>query len=225
MKVKQYLFTLSILLLTIITSTTVLRSDLVQNAQAESPVPTGTVDTIWNKNNNNYPTTSKKPNDNLKSLLQEHALMGGILFSNRYDNTPAFNAAFQTAEKNTTDLNQEIGSLYGTSAQNEFLPMWKNHITLLLMYTDALHNNDQRLQERANNGLDDFSNSFTSFANRYTRTNADIKSMIQQHIELEKAIIEAHAQDNYDAQYTQMHQAFQQAGDLADALVNVNATQ
>jgi hypothetical protein len=155
----------------------------------------------------------------LQSLLQEHAVVAAQVTVNRYDNRPEFEASRQLAEQNAQLLTEEVGRLYGQDVQGEFLELWKRHLVLFVQYTDALKNNDQNLKNQTVSELNEFADELSHLlAEKTGLPREDIRQELQKHVELEQAVIDAHAAGAYNTQYQKMHEGHEHAGMMADKL-------
>lgn len=157
----------------------------------------------------------------LRSLLQEHALGAATVFINRFDGSPAYQASYDAAAQNSQAIADLIGTYYGNDAENTFLPLWKSHIDLLVQYTDAVKNNDGNAKQQALDGLNNVTDQMVSFLNQQDQSlpTDTLRSLLTDHIHMEQSIIDAHAAGDYASQFTQMHQAFVNAGDAADQIM------
>ncbi len=164
------------------------------------------------------PTASPSAQITLRSLLQEHAVVGAVAFISRYKNSPDSQALSQQVNQNTNTLADFVSSQSGLQARNQFIPLWTEHIDALNAYVDAVKANNGTQKMVSLNRLYRFELNFTNFLMQYDNTldkNAVLSGM-SQHMTLETAIIEAYARNNYDLAYTQMHNAYVAAGTMAD---------
>lgn len=165
----------------------------------------------------------------LRTLLEQHATVGAMAFIARYDQSPDVEQLKQQVDDNTQQLTQLLGQLYGPDNQGQFQDLWNTHIDLLGQYTDAVRNNDDNQKQEAVQGLDDFVNNISNFFTQNDQTaQPQLARLFQMHIDDEKGIIDAHAQNDQMQQQMLMQQAPMHADMIADAIsqfaINNNLT-
>lgn len=185
----------------------------VQAVIVINPTPTVTV-----VQSNDTAIIRQDARGKLGTLFKIHATLAGLATVYQYDANPAFSAAQQLSDQNTNEILGQIEKIYGTSIKNQFALLWQQHMDLFLQYADALKNNDSMRKGQIQNQLATLSNSMASLFSQ-SASSQDIQAVLQQHFNLERSVIEAHAGGNYSLQYAQMDQATEQAAQLANVLV------
>jgi hypothetical protein len=99
-------------------------------------------------------------------------------------------AAVAALDTNTTDLGTAIGSIYGASAQQQFLTMWRAHIGFFVNYTKGLATKDSALVAQSQSQLAGYQQQFGAFLGSATGLPAAaVSADLQGHIQtLEDAI-------------------------------------
>ena len=98
--------------------------------------------------------------------------------------------AVKALDKNTVDLGDAIGSVYGADARTAFLKLWRAHIGFFVEYTKGLATNDKQLVASAQAKLANYKQDFADFLGSATGLPATaVASDLQGHITtLEDAI-------------------------------------
>ena len=90
----------------------------------------------------------------LNGLLQEHAYLATLATGAALQGRTAdFQAAGAALDGNSVDLSKAIGSIYGSGAEQAFLPLWRKHIGFFVDYTTGLATKDKPKQDKAVNDL------------------------------------------------------------------------
>ncbi len=164
-------------------------------------------------------TSYKDPRDNwsfqariddkgeLKDMLREHAVIGGMTYVHMYDQNSDADTYQQKVHNNTQRLTDWVGKAMGPNKKDEFRSLWQHHIDLLVMYASAVKNNNNTDIQNASMNLDETSVQFATFFSKGSNSKDELHSMFQMHIDQEKAIIDAHADGNDD----QMRELFKEA--------------
>ncbi|HWB66589.1 MAG TPA: hypothetical protein VG708_07160 [Mycobacteriales bacterium] len=114
--------------------------------------------------------------------------------------SPQTKAALSALDDNTVGLGKAIGSLYGGSAQQQFLKMWRAHIGFFVTYTAGLAGHDQAMVRQAQGQLANYKRDFARFLGPATGLPAAAVSKdLQGHITTLEAAIKAIVAGNPDA--------------------------
>jgi hypothetical protein len=106
--------------------------------------------------------------------------------------SPQTSGAISALDKNTVDLGDAIGSVYGTDARTAFLKMWRAHIGFFVNYTKGLATNDQKLVASAQAKLANYKKDFADFLGTATGLPATaVAQDLQGHITTLEAAIQA----------------------------------
>ena len=129
----------------------------------------------------------------LTGLLIQHVAQTGAVVQTAVATSltsPQTGGAVKALDKNTVDLGDAIGSVYGADARTAFLKMWRAHIGFFVDYTKGLATNDKKLVSSAQAKLANYKSDFAKFLGTATGLPADaVASDLQGHITtLEDAI-------------------------------------
>lgn len=169
------------------------------------------------------PTTATKAADLrviLNGLEKEHVALASIATKNGFDGRADFAASAASLDENSVKISQAIGSVYGQAAADKFLEIWRSHITFFVNYTVAAKKGDKAGMDKAVSDLGgyiDAISDFLSTANSNLPREA-VKELITQHVTLLKSVVDAHGAADYTKAYTQQNAAYEQIGNIADAL-------
>src|SRR3954451_10151127 len=79
----------------------------------------------------------------LERVLGQHAFLSARLVRLRAADNPGYvDAAVSALARNTQDLAELVGRVYGPDAQATFVPIWESHETSVLNYTRARIDSD-----------------------------------------------------------------------------------
>ncbi|HYM68369.1 MAG TPA: hypothetical protein VEZ44_02130 [bacterium] len=132
----------------------------------------------------------------LNNLLQEHAYLAAMATGAALEGrTDDFKAAAGALDANSVDVSKAIGSVYGTGAEQAFLPLWRKHIGFVVDYTTGLATNDKAKQDKAVTDLVAYTQDFGAFlhsANPNLPVDA-VAGLVKEHVLTLKAVIDAQA--------------------------------
>ena len=130
----------------------------------------------------------------LGGLLGEHAALAALATTKGLDAAPDFKAVAGALDKNSVELADVIGSVYGGSARTEFLKQWRDHIRMFVDYTTATAKKDKAAQDRAVAELGGYTQTFGSFLARATGLPADaVQASLKEHVGQLKSALDAYA--------------------------------
>jgi hypothetical protein len=102
----------------------------------------------------------------LTSQLQEHVYLAGIAVVNGVGNgldSAEFKAAAATLDANSVALADSITSVYGKTAGDQFLALWRKHIGFFVEYTKGQATKDSATANKAKADLDGYRADFGAF--------------------------------------------------------------
>jgi plastocyanin len=100
----------------------------------------------------------------LNGLLQEHVYLAGMATGAATGGRDAeFQAAAGALDMNSVALSKAIGSVYGTAAEEAFLPLWRKHIGFFVDYTQGAASKDQAKKDKAVADLTAYAKDFDAF--------------------------------------------------------------
>lgn len=164
----------------------------------------------------------------LDRLFGEHVMLVAFTTDAALNGRVAEAAAYLSAlDGNSVDLAAVIGSVYGDAAGTAFLALWREHIDLVVAYTQALAGGDTAAADTAVQALLNYTFEFGDFlegANPNLRS-ADVASLIETHILSLKAVIDAqHARDPV-ATYASLREGYGHMDHIALAIASALAEQ
>ena len=139
----------------------------------------------------------------LQSLLKEHVNLSLDVLRNAYNGRSDFDESEAALDKNTVELAETIGSVYGSDAQAEFQKIWRDHIGFFAQHTTGLATNDQELIDLWKENLEQYSQDiadFFSWAIPLVMRDT-IVSGSSEHARLLLESMEAYDRANYDRAY------------------------
>jgi hypothetical protein len=102
----------------------------------------------------------------LTALLKDHEYLAGlavVMGVSAGAESPEFEAAAGALDKNSVQLSEAIGSVYGDAGAKQFLSLWRAHIGFFVDYTLAKATGDTKGTKVALTKLDGYRNDFGAF--------------------------------------------------------------
>ena len=163
----------------------------------------------------------------LDRLLGEHAHLAIAATQKGYAGQPDFKQVAAALDRNSVELADAIGSVYGPDAREEFLnggSKWRDHIGFFVDYTVAKAKNDKAGQKKAVRDLMGYIASFSTFLAKATGLpQPAVEKGITAHVMQLKGQVDAYAAGNHgkSAQLTRDAYAhmFETGDTLAGAIV------
>ncbi len=163
----------------------------------------------------------------LDRLLGEHALLATFAMQKGFAGEEDFKALAGALDQNTVDLGEAIGSVYGDEAEQQFLKMWRDHISFFVDFTVATGKDDQAARKAALDKLAGYRVQFADFLDQATggELPSDAASeALQTHVDQLTAALDQYAAGDYEQAYQTVRDAYAHmfmTGDtLADGIVN-----
>ena len=158
----------------------------------------------------------------LNRLFGEHALLAIAATQSGYSGGKDFRALAKALDRNSVELANAIGSVYGTAARKEFLNgkfMWRDHIKFFVNYTVAKVQKNKPAQKRAVANLQGYIGKFSNFLATATGLpSSALRASITEHVLQLKGQLDAYAAGNYGRSYTITRNAYKHMGMTADTL-------
>lgn len=151
-------------------------------------------------------------------LMGEHAALAAQMIIARYDKRADYSAAKKAVDNNSKLRAQGVESFYGQEARQQFETIWNRHINAFLLYADAKKSGDKTKETEAISQLQSFTEDVTNLlvgSQDRTLFYESAQDYFTQHIQVEKAILDAYAAKNYTQMYSRMHQAYMHATSLS----------
>ena len=162
----------------------------------------------------------------LNRLLGEHAFLASVATTKGLTGAADFNAAAGALDKNSVELADVIGSVYGADARTEFLKQWRDHIRMFVDYTTATAKKDKAGQDRAVAELGGYTKTFGSFLATATGLPpAAVQASLTDHVGQLKAAVDAAAAGKADEAYAKVREAYHHMGMTAETLATAIAKQ
>jgi hypothetical protein len=121
----------------------------------------------------------------LTGFAVQSAVINGISSSNT-------SQALKALDANTVALGKAIGSIYGASADKQFVKLWRAHIGYFVTYTKGLATKNQAMVNKAQTQLAGYRQDFSKFVSSATGLPAAAVSKdLQGHVETLEAAIQA----------------------------------
>jgi hypothetical protein len=161
----------------------------------------------------------------LDRLLAEHAFLTIEQMRSGLIGAPDFAAAAAAVERNSTDVAEAIGSIYGDAAAEPFGEIWRSHIAYLVDYAVALGKGDSAAQQTALEGLAEYRQDLKQFlgdANPGVDL-ADISDALDMHTAQLVEFVLAVNRGDHAAAYAIEREAYPHMFEVGDALAKVIA--
>jgi hypothetical protein len=163
----------------------------------------------------------------LSTLLGEHVSLATQATQAGLRGGKEFPALAASLDRNSVDVANAIGSVYGQKARNQFLNgklLWRDHIKFFVAYTTALAKDDMAGQKRAVGNLMGYVEAFSRFLSTATGLPYPaLKSGITTHVLQLKGQLDAYDRGQYAKTYAltrEAHHHMVMTGEtLADAIV------
>ena len=156
----------------------------------------------------------------LNNALREHVNIAGVALRNVFVEAPDTEAAVASLDANSVKVAGLIGSVYGDQAGEDFLELWRSHITFFANYTAAAREGDSEGMEQAKEDLAGYGKAASEFfagANPNLPAEA-VKPLLEEHRDLVIATIDLIGAGDFDAAYVKLAEAADQVGTIGDAL-------
>ena len=157
----------------------------------------------------------------LNALERQHVDLAAAAVRAGFDGHASFEEVATELDKNSIALADAIGSIYGTSARDQFLTIWRSHIGFFVDYTVAAKAGDTvKMNEAVANltgkYVPEISN-FLATANPNLPREV-VAQLVTQHVLHLKAAVDAYGASDFTASYAKQTEAYNQIGSIADAL-------
>jgi plastocyanin len=162
----------------------------------------------------------------LNKLLAEHVYLAaratGAALAGQ---TSAFEAAAAALDANSVDLSKAIGAAYGPEAEAAFLPLWRNHIGMVVSYTQGLATDDTAKQQKAVADLLQYAQDFGAFLSAANENLPQpvVAELVKGHIVSLKEIPDAQKARDWDRVYRSLRTAIGHKQLIADPLAQATA--
>jgi hypothetical protein len=159
-----------------------------------------------------------------EALLGQHSVLAADLMRSRIRGDDDFvQAANAALGKNTDDMTDLVGQLFGTPTAQAFSPKWSEHIVALFAYAGALANSDDSARKEANEELTEYESELGSFFAGASNGRLDPKAAraaVVQHVRHLTDQADAYAKGDYAAADDLYRMGYQHTYDLGLTLAN-----
>ncbi|MBA3943823.1 MAG: LPXTG cell wall anchor domain-containing protein [Herpetosiphonaceae bacterium] len=159
----------------------------------------------------------------LTNLLNEHVYLAADATNAALGGRDTeFKAAAAALDGNSVDLSKAIGSVYGTDAENAFLPLWRKHIGFFVDYTQGVATKDQAKKDMATKNLIQYGQDFGAFINSANPNlpKQAVADLLAAHVTTLNAVIDAQGSKDYTGAYTNLRAAYAHMPMVANALTD-----
>ena len=164
----------------------------------------------------------------LNALLGEHVILAAAATGAALDGRdPEFKAAASALDGNSVDIARAIGSVYGTDAEQAFLPLWRRHIGFAVDYTVGVATRDAAKQDQAVRDLIAYTQDFGAFLQSANPSlpKAVVADLVKHHVVSLKDVIDAQASRDHTRAYAAQRTATAHMKMIADPLAAAIAQQ
>ena len=157
----------------------------------------------------------------LNVALREHAYLAGAATSAALGGRDAeFKAAAAALDGNSVDVARAIGSVYGTDAEQAFLPLWRRHIGFFVDYTVGVAAKDRTKQDKAVGDLIAYTQDFGAFLQSANPglPKSVVADLVKHHVVTLKDVVDAQAATDHARAFTAVRTAAAHMQMIADPL-------
>jgi hypothetical protein len=148
----------------------------------------------------------------LEQLLGQHAILTVRLTRARLrGDGDLAQSADAALSKNTGDLGDLIGTVYGTEAAEKFEELWFGHVTYLFNYARGVADKDEATKSQARRQLDDYTTSLSQFLEAATKKAAPasvVAAGLRMHVHQLLQQVDAYARGDYDRAFALERQTY-----------------
>ncbi len=156
----------------------------------------------------------------LNGLEQEHVALAADATRAGFDGTKSFTPAAGSLDKNSRDIANAVGSVYGKEAGDKFYQIWNSHIGFFVDYTVAAKKGDQAGMAMAVKNLGGYVDAISTFfsgANPNLPKEA-VATLISTHVGLLKDAVDTYGAGNIDGSFAKERDARAQIGTIANTI-------
>ena len=133
------------------------------------------------------PTSAPDRALRLQALLGQHSILAANFMRGRIRGDDDFAQAADAAlSKNTADMRQLIGELFGSAAANQFQPKWQEHVVELFEFAKGVADQDKEAQAEARTDLIKYEQDLAAFfvgASHGRLTTAAANTAMRMHVD------------------------------------------
>lgn len=156
----------------------------------------------------------------LSALYTEHVDYASMAVRAGFDGSKTFEAAAAALGKNTDDIANAVGSVYGKDAGDKFKIIWSSHIGFFVDYTLAAKKGDKAGMDKAVENLKGYADAISDFlsgANPNLPRQA-VYDLVWEHVTLLKDAVDTYGAGKYAESYDAQRKAATQIRGIADTV-------
>ena len=156
----------------------------------------------------------------LNGLEQEHVALASDATRAGFDGTPSFTPAAASLDKNSRDLADAVGSVYGKEAGTKFYDIWASHIGFFVDYTVAAKKGDKAGMDKAVANLGGYVDAISTFFSGANPNlpKAAVAQLINEHVGLLKAAVDTYGSGDIAGSFAKEREARAQIGTIANTI-------
>lgn len=157
----------------------------------------------------------------LNTLFQEHVILAAAATNAALGGRQAeFQAAAGALDANSVDIAKAIGSVYGSGAQDAFLPLWRKHIGFFVDYTVGVATKDKAKQDKAVADLVGYTQDFGAFLSSANPNlpKSVVADLVKTHVLTLKDVVDSQAAGDQAKAYSSVRKAAGHMQMIADPL-------
>ena len=158
----------------------------------------------------------------LEQLLGQHAFLAVRLTRSRLrGDEDLAQSADAALSKNTADLGELIGSVYGAKAAEQFEQLWFRHVTYLFNYARGVADNDAAVKSKARRQLDEYTTALSAFVETATKKAIPASVLapkLQMHVDQLLEQVDAYAAEDYKRAFAVERESYAHMFPLGKAL-------
>lgn len=157
----------------------------------------------------------------LNALERQHVDLASAAVRAGFDGHASFEKTAAELDKNSVALADAVASIYGPSARDPFLAIWRSHIGFFVDYTVAAKAGDKAKMDKAVKNLTE--GYVPAIADFFSKANPNlprdvVAQLVTQHVLDLKAAVDAYGSGDFATSYAKQTEAYNQIGSIADAL-------
>jgi hypothetical protein len=158
----------------------------------------------------------------LEQLLGQHAILTVRLTRARLrGDGDLAQSADEALGKNTADLGELIGSVYGGEAAERFERLWSGHVTYLFNYSRGVADGDEAAKSQARRQLDDYTTNLSQFLEAATKKAVPasvVAAGLRMHVDQLLQQVDAYARGDYGRAFALERESYAHMFPLGKAL-------
>ncbi len=157
----------------------------------------------------------------LNALERQHVDLASAAVRAGFDGHASFEEVAGELDKNSVAIADAIASIYGASAKEPFLNIWRSHIGMFVDYTVAAKTGDKAKMDKA---VKDLTEGYVpAIADFLSKANPNlpreaVAELVTAHVLHLKGAVDEYGAGDYTKSYAKQTDAYNQIGTIADAL-------